>query len=75
MDGMDRTAIREIKLLQELHHDNIIKIIFFKIFPAIKLIYHYYNNYNSISDSRFTILLCQYNSFIPVLLLINFKKT
>ncbi|VDN56836.1 unnamed protein product [Dracunculus medinensis] len=75
MDGMDRTAIREIKLLQELHHDNIIKIIFFKVFPAIKLIYHYYNNYNSISDSRFTILLCQYNSFIPLRDVIGHKTS
>lgn len=27
-DGINRTALREIKLLQEIHHDNIINVSF-----------------------------------------------
>lgn len=32
-DGINRTALREIKLLQELRHPNIIGVKEFKLFP------------------------------------------
>lgn len=30
-DGINRTALREIKLLQELHHPNIIGVCYFRL--------------------------------------------
>lgn len=52
-DGINRTALREIKLLQELHHENIIGLLgyYFKACPTSSI-------QNTLLNSKFSSCRC-----------------